>query len=78
MVVGLGVYQGLEFLLERSVGELAGKLGVASSRSYNAARLLKMASAYRFRMGRDVEKNTETLATFIRQRIPAETPAAAP
>jgi hypothetical protein len=32
MVVGLGVYQGLEFLLERSVGELAGKLGVASSR----------------------------------------------
>lgn len=77
MVVGLGVYQGLEFLLERSVGELAGKLGVASSRSYNAARLLKMASPYRFMMGRDVEKNTETLATFIRQRIPAERPAAA-
>jgi hypothetical protein len=36
-----------------------------------------MASAYRFKMGRDVEKNAETLATFIRQRIPAETPAAA-
>ena len=71
MVVGLGVYQGLEFLLERSVGELAGKLGVASSRSYNAARLLRMASAYRFRMGRDVGKNAETLATFIREHFSA-------
>jgi hypothetical protein len=77
MVVGLGVYQGLEFLLERSVGELAGKLGVASSRSYNAARLLGLASAYRFKMGRDVERNTETLATFIRQNVSSETPAAA-
>ena len=77
MVVGLGVYQGLEFLLERSVGELAGKLGVASSRSYNAARLLRMAKSYRFRMGLDVDKNVETLATFIRERIPGETPAAA-
>lgn len=69
MVVGLGVYQGLEFLLERSVGELAGKLGVASSRSYNATRLLRTASAYGFKMGLDVEKNAETLATFIRERI---------
>jgi hypothetical protein len=65
MVVGLGVYQGLEVLLERSVGELAGKLGVASSRSYNATRLLKMTTAYGFKMGLDVEKNAETLATFI-------------
>lgn len=74
MVVGIGVYQGLEFLLERSTAELAGKVGVASSRSYNATRLLRMASVYRFKMGRDVNKNAETLATFIRQRIPAATP----
>jgi hypothetical protein len=65
MVVGLGVYQGLEFLLERSVGEIAGKAGVVASRSLNAMRLLRRASVYRFRMGRDVERNAETLATFI-------------
>ncbi len=77
MVVGLGVYQGLEFLLERSVAEIAGKVGVASSRLYNAVRLLRRASVYRFRMGRDAEKNAETLATFISERRAAGTPAAA-
>ena len=80
MVVGLGVYQGLEFLLERSVVEIAGKVGVVSSRLYNAIRLLKTASVFRFRMGRDVERNTETLATFIRLatriEVEAKTPAA--
>jgi hypothetical protein len=75
MVVGLGVYQGLEFLLEKRVMEIAGKVGVVSSRLYNAVRLLNTASVYRFRMGRDVEKNAETLAAFIRQRLPTETPA---
>lgn len=76
MVVGLGVYQGLEFLLERSAVELTGKLGVASSRLYNAMRLLRMASVYRFRMGREVERNADTLATFIREKVSAGTPAA--
>ena len=65
MVVGIGVYQGLEFLLERSVSELAGKAGVATSRSWNAMRLVRRASVYQFRMGRDVNQNAETLATFI-------------
>ena len=76
MVVGLGVYQGLEFLLERSVVELGGKLGVASSRLFNAVRLLRQASVYRFRMGRDVEKNAETLATFVSERSAPGPPAA--
>jgi hypothetical protein len=77
MVVGLGVYQGLEFLLERSVVEIAGKTGVVSSRLYNAVRLLSAASVYRFRMGRDVDKNTETLATFIRDSLAARSEVAA-
>jgi hypothetical protein len=65
MVVGLGVYQGLEFLLERSVSELAGKVGLASSRLYNALRLLQRTSGHRFRMGRSTELNSQTLADFI-------------
>jgi hypothetical protein len=65
MVVGIGVYQGLEFLLERSVSEIAGKAGLAASRSRNAMRLLRQAGTYEFRMGRDVHQNAETLATFI-------------
>lgn len=65
MVVGLGVYQGLEFLLQSSTAEVAGKAGVASSRLFNALRLLGRTSVYRFDMGRDLERNTDTLTSFI-------------
>jgi hypothetical protein len=65
MVVGLGVYQGMEFLLERGVGDLAGKVGVASSRLRGAVRLLRRAPAYRFVLGRDLERNYRTLLDFL-------------
>lgn len=67
MVVGLGVYQGMEFLLERGLWELLGKVGVASSRLYNSLRLLARAPAYRFILGRSAKKNCQTLVDFIRQ-----------
>ena len=60
---------------EPSSAEIAGKVGMVSSRMHNAVRLLRRASVYRFRMGRDLEKNAETLATFIRERIPADSSA---
>lgn len=67
MVVGIGVYQGIEFLLERGLWELLGKGGVVTSRLYNSLRLLARTSAYRFVLGRDTQKNCETLLTFLRQ-----------
>lgn len=66
MVVGLGVYQGMEFVLERGLTELLGKGGVAFSRLYNSVRLLARAPAYRFVLGRNIEKNRQTLLDFIR------------
>ena len=66
MVVGLGVYQGMEFVLERGLTELFGKGGVAISRLYNSVRLLARAPAYRFVMGRNIEKNRQTLLDFVR------------
>src|ERR1043166_1198098 len=68
VIVGLGVYQGLEFLLERGLWELLGKTGVATSRLYNSLSLLARAPAYRFVMGRNTEKNCQTLIKFIQQR----------
>jgi hypothetical protein len=65
MIVGLGVYQGMEFLLERGVWEVAGRLGVATSRLVNSVRLLRRAPTYRFILGRDRRKNFETLVTFL-------------
>ncbi|HEX9831438.1 MAG TPA: hypothetical protein VGA94_07100 [Thermodesulfobacteriota bacterium] len=68
MIVGLGVYQGMEFLLERGIWELLGKGGVAASRLYNSLRLLSRAPAYRFVLGRNTKKNFQTLLEFIRQK----------
>ncbi len=68
MIVGLGVYQGMEFLLERGLWELLGKGGVAASRLYNSIGLLARAPFYRFVLGRSTKKNSETLIEFIRQR----------
>jgi hypothetical protein len=65
MVVGLGVYQGLEFMLQRGPWELAGKLGVVASRLRNSLALLSNVQAYRFILGRDVEKNCRTLMAFL-------------
>jgi len=65
MVVGLGIYQGIEFLLERGIWELLGKGGVISSRFYNSLRLLSNVSTYRFILGRNTEKNCQTLLEFL-------------
>jgi hypothetical protein len=67
MVVGLGVYQGLEFLLERGIGDLAGQGGTVASRLYNASRLVSRAPAYRFVLGRNIGQNTQRLLEFLRR-----------
>jgi hypothetical protein len=64
VVVGLGVYQGMEFILERGVHEVLGKGEVAASRLYNSVRLLVKAPSYRFILGRDTTKNFQTLLEF--------------
>jgi hypothetical protein len=67
MVVGLGIYHGMEFLLERGLWEVLGRGGVAASRLYNSLSLLARARPYRFILGRDTEKNCRTLIEFIQQ-----------
>ncbi len=68
LVVGLGVYQGLEFLLERGLWEMTGKAGVAASRMRNGLRLMFKAPAYKFVLGRDTALNATTLIEFITHR----------
>jgi hypothetical protein len=64
LVVGLGVYQGLAFLLERGPRDLAGKSGVTASRLYSSCRLLARALAFSFVLGRDNQKNTRCMLEF--------------
>jgi hypothetical protein len=67
-IVGLGIYQGLEFLLERGTGELWGKGGLAFSRLRAALALMRRARGYRFVLGRDRERNAATLLDFLERQ----------
>ena len=69
MVVGLGIYQGLEFMLERGTWELLSQGRTVSSRLYNSLRLLARTPSYRFVLGRDLEKNSQTLLDFVTRRL---------
>jgi hypothetical protein len=70
VVVGLGVYQGMEFVLERGMREVLGKGEIAASRLYNSLRLLARAPSYRFVLGRDTTKNFHTLLKFCNGTAP--------
>lgn len=68
MIVGLGLFQGLEYLLERSSRELVGKAGLAWSRLRNAHALVRSSARYVLHMGRDVEANAQ-LVTELADRV---------
>ena len=72
MIVGLGLYQGLEFLLERGSWEVFLKIGMAFSRLRIALRLLHRSECYRFVTGRDIELNSRCLTDFLESKLPEE------
>ena len=67
MVVGLGVYQGLEFLLERGIGDLAGKGGTVASRLRERQQVGVAGSRLPIHPGADIRQNTERLLEFLRR-----------
>jgi hypothetical protein len=67
-IIGIGLYQGLEFLMQKSVGESLKHLGLLMSRSYNNMILLKHVRVYRFLIGRDLNQNYECLREFLLQQ----------
>ena len=64
-IIGIGLYQGLEFLLQKSLGESTKHLGLLFSRAYNNWILLKHTRVYEFRIGRDKSQNYECLRSFL-------------
>lgn len=71
-VVGLGLYQGLEFVLTHSPIELLGKLPVAWSRLRNARKLFSKSSVYELTLGRDQELNAKTVREFVGNELGGE------
>lgn len=65
-VVGLGLYQGVEFLFQRGLWEALKKSGVILSRLKNSCKILSQASSYSFIIGPDRSKNVKEFMDFCR------------
>lgn len=64
-VVGVGLYQGMEFVLQRGMRDVAGKLGPAAVRSRCCVSAVAKAQTWQLRLGRDMEANWSALAPLL-------------
>lgn len=64
-IIGIGLYQGLEFLLQKNLRESASHVSLLFSRIYNNVVLLRHTQVYRFLIGRDATRNYECLRGFL-------------
>jgi hypothetical protein len=64
-VVGIGVYQGMEFVLQRGMRDVAGKAGEAAMRARCCAAAARNARVWRLTLGRDHASNWEALSRLL-------------
>ena len=64
-VVGLGLAQGMEYLLGRSTWDTLSKTGLAFSRLNNSLKVLSRSKIYRYVIGHDPERNHRVLLDFL-------------
>lgn len=64
-VVGIGLYQGLEFLFNHSSWEALSRVGLAGRRFLRAERLARRASTWQFTLSDDVAENCRVLNRFL-------------
>lgn len=69
MIVGVGIYQGLEFLLRSSVLDLVRGAPSILSRAWSALVLLSRARVYTLHLGRDRRHNVETVLEFLGREL---------
>jgi len=72
--VGLGLFQGLEFVVRSSPMELAGKARVGLSRLRNARRLFGRSKVYRLILGRDRAQNARAVTDLVMRDLPSTPP----
>jgi hypothetical protein len=66
-VVGLGLYQGMEFLLERSGWEVLGKSRLALARLITSLQVIRRSRVYRFGMAPGADENADVLIDLVRE-----------
>jgi hypothetical protein len=65
-VVGVGIYQGMEFILQRGMRDVIGKLDVGLTRAACCGAGLVRARVWRATFGADHERNWSVLSTLLR------------
>jgi hypothetical protein len=65
VVVGVGIYQGMEFVLQRGMRDVLGKAGTAFQRAACCFAGLSHAKVWRLSMGRDQERNWQELRPLL-------------
>ena len=65
MIVGVGLYQGIEFLLQTSVTDLVTRSGMFASRLLAALAVLRQSKVFALELGRDPEQNASTIISFL-------------
>jgi len=64
-VVGVGLYQGMEFVLQSGMRDVLGKSGIAARRAACCAAALRAARVWRLTIGRDHRRNWEALEPLL-------------
>ena len=64
-VVGVGIYQGMEFVLQRGMRDVAGKAGTAATRARCCGAGLRRARVWRLTLGRDHDSNWAALSQLL-------------
>ena len=64
-VIGVGVYQGMEFVLQQGLRDVVGKAGTAAIRARCCGAGLRRARVWRLTLGRDHDANWEALRPLL-------------
>ncbi len=64
-IIGIGLYQGLEFLFQKNFKESVQHMGLLFSRVYSNLILLRRTRVYEFLIGRDIDRNFKCLRDFL-------------
>jgi hypothetical protein len=67
-VIGLGLHQGMEYLLGKNIWGTIGKSSLAFSRLNNSLRVLNHSKLYRYQIGHDFEKNIQIMLDFLGEK----------
>lgn len=69
MIIGVGIYQGLEFMLRSSVLDLVKSVPSILSRAISSASFLGRARVYKLQLGRDPSLNVDTILEFLGREL---------